>query len=271
MPISPPGLESVDAKMIRAHENIGIIAREINDWFSTIRMNMYLKTAPDQPWPWLVLMANDYIPPVRLSVLVGECVHNMRSAVDNLVCALARITEPACRCHGLAFPLFKDIDEWNAKSGKSLKGVPPAAKDIIRQLQPWSDASGPNPLGILNKLSNIDKHRACNFTLPYNRDAVFLIHCQDGTVLQVPADNPLYLGDVQTFTLPIDKRLVEPSARVQASGTLVLTFQEESGWDDVPVAQVLENCFEYVERNVIARLKPFFEAGRTPHDIKNAA
>jgi hypothetical protein len=259
LPNSLSWMESADAKMIRAHENIEGIGREINDWFESIKVNMYLKTAADLPSPWLVVHANDYIPPIRFSVLIGECVHNMRSAVDNLVCGLARTLKPTCKCAGLAFPLLADQEEWDEKADNSLKGIPPAAKEVIRQLQPWAGTISPNPLTILNKLSNLDKHRACNFTLPHNRNATFRIHCSNGVILEVKVDKPLYLGDVHPITLPIDKRLVENGARVQASGSFVLTFREESDWDDMPVMQVLQDCFDHIERKVIAQLKPFFE------------
>jgi hypothetical protein len=256
-------MESVDAKMIRAYETIEVLDREINEWFATIQFNIIPKTAPDQPCPWLVVWPSDYIPPPRLSVLLGECVHNMRSAVDNLVCALARTITPHCKCRDLAFPLYKNLAEWNEKAAKPLKGIPPAAKEIIRQLQPWSEGITPHPLTILNKLSNIDKHRGLNFTLPHNRNATFVIHCNNGAVLQVQADKPLYLGEAQTFVLPIDKKLIEPSARIQSSGTLVLTFQEESAWDDISVIHTLRNCFDHIETKVIQKLKPFFETKST--------
>ena len=121
-------MESADAKMIRAQENIEGIDREINEWSASIKVNMFLKTAADNPSPWLVVNANDYIPPIRFSVLIGECVHNMRSAVDNLVCGLARTLKPTCKCAELAFPLLADQEEWDKKADKSLRGIPPAAK-----------------------------------------------------------------------------------------------------------------------------------------------
>ncbi len=70
---------------------------------------------------------------------------------------------------------------------------------------------------------------------------------------------PLYLGEVHTIPLKIDKCLVEGSARVQTSGTFVLTFREESDWDDVSVMKVLQGCFDHIERRVGPKLKPFFE------------
>jgi hypothetical protein len=37
LPNSLPWMESADAKMIRAHENIEGIGREINEWFASIK------------------------------------------------------------------------------------------------------------------------------------------------------------------------------------------------------------------------------------------
>ena len=104
-------MESTDAKMIRAHENIEGIDWEINEWFASVKVNMDVMTAIHHPLPWLVVHANDYIPQIRISVLVGECVHNMRSAVDNLVCGLAQTLNPGCKCTGLAFPLLADQND----------------------------------------------------------------------------------------------------------------------------------------------------------------
>jgi hypothetical protein len=77
---------------------------------------------------------------------------------------------------------------------------------------------------------------------------------QHGSILELKAEKPIYLGDVHRITLPIDKRLVENGTRVQASGTFVLIFREESDWDDMLVVQVLQDCFDHIERKVIGQL-----------------
>lgn len=258
-PHSLPLMESTDAKMIRAYEQIETLEREIDAWFSSIDIKMYLQQAPDQLWPWLVVHPNDYIPPIRLSVLAGECVHNMRSALDNLICALAMSQDANCKCTRIAFPISKDEADWKRKAKDDLRGVPVAAQDVVRKSQPWVDVVAPHPLAILSCLSSMDKHRMLNFTVAYNRGADFQVYCNNGDVVQVRVDKPQYFGSVQTFTLPIDKRLLQPSARVKASGTSVLTFRADSDWDDLPVRQVLASCFDYVETKVIARLRSFFE------------
>ena len=183
----------------------------------------------------------------------------MRSALDNLVCGLARTVDPGCHCKGTAFPFRENEADWNANVQRDLAGVPSAAQNIIKELQPWRDALTPNPLLMLNKLSNYDKHRACNFTLVDNRRAGFRVHGNDGTVVEVSYNSPIYLGDVQTITLPMAATAVMPGARVESAGTFVLSLREEGVWDDLPVAHVLQRCFDHIESAVIGKLKPFFE------------
>jgi hypothetical protein len=51
---------------------------------------------------------------------------------------------------------------------------------------------------------------------------------------------------------------------VQSSGTLVITFQEEGPWGDAPIMQVLQDCFDHIERTVIGPLTPFFRPTQEP-------
>ena len=51
LPNSLPWMESVDAKMIRAHEHLEAIEREIRDYLSTIKVEIVLKTSPAEPHP----------------------------------------------------------------------------------------------------------------------------------------------------------------------------------------------------------------------------
>jgi hypothetical protein len=93
---------------------------------------------------------------------------------------------------------------------------------------------------------------------------VFRIHYKDGCALDITPKTPLYLGDVHSYTLPIDSALVASSTRVQSSGTLVITFQEEGPWGGAPIMQVLQDCFDHIERTVIGPLTPFFRPTQEP-------
>ncbi len=69
----------------------------------------------------------------------------------------------------------------------------------------------------------------------------------------------MYLGDVQTFNIPVPSSLVGHSAGVEATGTFVIIFRDEGPWGELHVADVLHRCFDHIEKNVIAKIKPFFE------------
>ena len=104
LPNSLPWMESVDAKMIRAHEHIEALGRASIEYLASIKINLNIMTAAQLPNPWLVAVASDYIPPIALSAMLGDCVHNMRAALDNLVCGLARTQDRFCTCKDTAFP-----------------------------------------------------------------------------------------------------------------------------------------------------------------------
>jgi hypothetical protein len=256
-------MESVDAKMIRAHEHLESLAAETNAFLGGIKRTMILKTYPGEPTPSLMIWVDDPYPPVRLSVIAGDCIHNMRSALDNLVCGLVLTADPAGTC-GSAFPICATEPEWERVGRNNLSGIPEAARSVIRGVQPWANTRAPSPLTVLQRLNNKDKHRHLNFMLAYDVGLQFVIHSNSGDLLYVRPNQPVYLGEPQTIPLDVEVASVTPSARVEAVGTTVLTFRDEGPWNDTPVCLMLQRCFDYVEREVIGALKVFFEPKHEP-------
>lgn len=110
-------------------------------------------------------------PPKRLGVIVGDCIHNLRAILDNVVWSLGKAfppTDAKAKPDMLAFPVCKSEDDFKAalKSPKykSIGEFPLPAQDLIRALQPiWAGNSLPAPafyLGLLNELWNMDKHKS---------------------------------------------------------------------------------------------------------------
>jgi hypothetical protein len=97
---------------------------------------------------------------VELALLIGDAIHNLRSALDHLVYELA---PPKVRKRGKTqFPIFKDECEFKAIGAKWIAGISGDERALIERVQPWNAPGGApadNPLAILNRLSNIDKHR----------------------------------------------------------------------------------------------------------------
>ena len=105
------------------------------------------------------------MPVERWQLLVGECVHNMRSTLDNLAFALARLRlDPPPVPGKVSFPICTTKAAFRNGGKAGLMQLPVAARDRIAKLQPFNrDGSDGQPdrdqLVLLNWLSNVDKHR----------------------------------------------------------------------------------------------------------------
>jgi hypothetical protein len=97
-------------------------------------------------------------PPRKLGLIVGDAVHNIRSALDYLVYALA--PPEVRRKRRTQFPIFADQRDFDKYSPSMLEGLMPAECELIERVQPYTAAEVPeeDPLAILNRLSNRDKH-----------------------------------------------------------------------------------------------------------------
>lgn len=164
----------VRAKINRAYEQLRILSREVTSYVDRCEHNAKF-IVDDERQRILLSYAVDREPDVRLSLLTGEIVHNTRTALDNLVCALARTSNPKDSCKGRGYPCFTVATEYACKRSDILRGVPDSAKDLIDGLQPCTrldGSSSSHPVALLCKLSNRDEHRALHLTTVASRNAV---------------------------------------------------------------------------------------------------
>jgi hypothetical protein len=160
-------MESAEAKMARAKEHLDAFCTEAHLYLRSSTIENHLFSNENNAW--IVCHFNGPRVPIRLGILLGECVFNMRSALDNLVCALMRMKNSHAPCKGTQFPIIRAQQEWENRRGVWLNGVEPAAQTFIRKLQPFNrrpDNPDHDPLSILNDLCNSDKHRAMTPALP---------------------------------------------------------------------------------------------------------
>lgn len=100
--------------------------------------------------------------PSIISVVAGDVVHNLHSALDYTANQLVFANErtPTKGAHGTRLPIYVDAPKprtWR----EATSDFDPAATEVIRRWQPylvpvWDD----HPLAVLLHLSNLDKHRA---------------------------------------------------------------------------------------------------------------
>ncbi len=111
--------------------------------------------------------------PLVCSILLGDALYNMHSALDHLMWRLAeRATPEDPPERTVLFPIFKKRGEFWRKdrrtgdytrwSGAHRLGlIPEDARQLVIELQPYQrgDESPRHPLWLLHELSNWDKHR----------------------------------------------------------------------------------------------------------------
>ena len=105
-------------------------------------------------------------PPIRLGLLLGDFVHNLRSALDNLVCQLAYLGG-ADSCQMTQFPICDTAALFakNLKRGR-LAGLRPEHVAMIERFQPYQGQHMTHiALRAVRDFDNIDKHKAIHATL----------------------------------------------------------------------------------------------------------
>ena len=94
--------------------------------------------------------------PVALPLIIGEAVHNLRSALD-IAAWTAYRSDNTDEGRHIYFPIAKDATTYPYESERKLKGVKQSFKDAINTLEPY--AGGNDLLFGLHKLDLADKHQ----------------------------------------------------------------------------------------------------------------
>lgn len=169
--------------MIRADENLHTLQRYIREWRGagdTHRITSSLnETTGDH---YVTIETIKPLEHVRWGMVLGDFVHNLRSALDHLVWQLTIVRDgsppdPIPRhsaWEAAQFPILSNPSDWlrvdrkGARKGRPsvqtgmgrVERVPPLAQTRIKRLQPFATRQPErHPLWVLAELSNIDKHR----------------------------------------------------------------------------------------------------------------
>jgi hypothetical protein len=105
-------------------------------------------------------------PPKEWGLILGDCVHNLRSALDHMGWDLV-ILNGERPDSGTEFPIYRDRATYGLKNeaARKLRGVSPEAAQVVEEAQPYH-ASNPerSPMWALRELDIVDKHRSILLT-----------------------------------------------------------------------------------------------------------
>ena len=100
-------------------------------------------------------------PPLRFGVILGDCLHNLRSALDHLVWQVA-LLDGNTPDRNAQYPIAsKSERQFEDMAKRQLAGLNDRHRAMIKDTQPFhrgADAAT-HPLSMLANLSNTDKHQ----------------------------------------------------------------------------------------------------------------
>jgi hypothetical protein len=203
----------------------------------------------------------------EISAIAGDFFSNIRSALDYVVWGLVLNNPPNQPGPSNQFPITNSPVEFSDQiERKRLRGVPDEAVKVIEMLQPYQDRH--NPLEILNKLVNIDKHRTLNVVsvVADNTDVV----SQSGEFALFLGDEELRDGEVfggigiPFNMLPMfpEFETRRPEVIMQGQCSIFLAFDDPTAerLEKFRVDTILQRIYQFVTSEALPEFDKFFIA-----------
>jgi hypothetical protein len=211
----------------------------------------------------LIVDLTEPVPPA-FATIIGDCLHNFRSALDNLVyeLAIARIgidPLPERRARMLEFPIIADRTMNSRECRNKIGCIHPDAQAIIKDLQPYQGGRGgrSNLLWVLHELSVKDKHRFPHLGVASAGTISVFAAGSSGTLVGTPNWEPFEgRAEVLRYYSPTG---AYAEVDMQRPPTFFVTFGKgaPAAIYGYRVEAVLRGILAYVTRKVIDPLVPY--------------
>ncbi|MDP2321371.1 MAG: hypothetical protein Q8O42_18775 [Acidobacteriota bacterium] len=258
------GLESVEAKLRRAHHHLSDLTTSLTELGRNHKPELILKS--DRQSVWLVVYFKEPFVDLSCSTILGDFLHNLRSCLDALVHALIQKDGGTPKWNS-SFPIFAKSAtfERNTKRGAKgdvLAGVPDDLRRAIKELQPFMRPASSvelDPLHILNVMCNQDKHEAPHIMVGFSRDVRFALHRSSGSIVQFASHEPLVGHGPWQVPVPMPVSQIESNHRIEAAGGSDFLVRTDAPWQGRPVLDLAHTLVDYVESKVLPRFRPRFQ------------
>lgn len=159
-------LDGVWAKIERSQVNYVDLNRDASRWAmaagETPTVTTVKETDPETGAITFRVVSVPDAPSVRWGTMLGDAIHNLRSALDHLAFALADLDSPNRGEDRITqFPITRTLEQFEATP--RLRFLSDHHRAMVKREQPWVVSPPPHvadhPLSILEELDNADKHR----------------------------------------------------------------------------------------------------------------
>jgi hypothetical protein len=160
-------LIGVDAKLRRADMHLTELGAAIDAFLSEDNYRFVGEQALDPRIGYehriIYLQVDDFPPDEAWGPIIGDVVHNLRSALEHLAWEVAHRESRASSPRGIEFPIFfhhpEEDPDVRRRLDSKLTHIRPEFHAVIERAQPYQSRDLHHPLWLLNQLWNVDKHR----------------------------------------------------------------------------------------------------------------
>ena len=251
---------SSDAKINRAQEQLNALASEfravVDD--KPYRLSEQFNARPTDKTRGEYQYIVDFVSDIddRWNVIIGEILHDLRSALDYLAWGAAN--RPWRKTQ---FPIFTTETQWAESAGPMIRTIPDKYLTVMKEAQPYQNLTlGKDPaehfLAILSYLSNRDKHRLLHTTLfTLDEAAPSFAAARDISAIHSVTIN---FGAIEPGAIFVELDITtdgpEPEMNMQGQATLDVAFCDTSARGKIvngeSVGRVLEAIGRYVNKVV---------------------
>jgi hypothetical protein len=242
-------LDGALAKVRRAEEHLSSLQQEVGRWREQNRDPMARENNSKRTEFRFYTNWSHPPDPVRWALLLGDGIHNLRSALDHLVYACSGPYPPK-RCE---FPIMRNRDRYflpeRDESGGlyKIRGIRDGVvRTFIEEAQPWKDPQRLNEhwFWIIHQLDIQDKHRLVTPVALVPKDlraklsVEFFRNVKGPIHIEGPAWVPL-----QNHALVMTVTTPKPARRVEVNAALTFGIAVKPGETDMGITAVLgESC-----------------------------
>jgi hypothetical protein len=246
--LPPNAWQGIGAKIERAKEHLRDLESEVRRFFEA---NPYQVVVSEQPATGDLVYRVHVVapPPLRLSTIIGDIIHNLRASLDHLVWQLVRANGGTPNKQ-TEFLISESLSDFEANAPRRLKGVSAAALQLIKEMKPYK--GGDDLLSRLHQLDIIDKHKLLIPIGSAHRNVIidFGRMLPNSTISMPvalrPADRQYPLEDgAEVYRVMKAARTAHSDDSVQF--TFELSFGEGGIVQDQPVVETLQQLIDHVE------------------------
>jgi hypothetical protein len=162
MKVDPDALLAIHDKVARAQEHFESLEQEMARYHTLEPKPYFLPTKRySQGSKYVIRVRMEPPMPVRWSVILGEAIHDLHSALEHAVYQLVIDNTGRVRKKGTGFPACRTARDFQTRGLKQIKGVGDGPRAFIEALQPYRHRQRieHRMLRSLREFWNQDKHR----------------------------------------------------------------------------------------------------------------